>query len=91
MQPILLRFKKRNVLFISYPPVETWQSLDGSDSTGILVTGGCLLLPLNCGCSNSKRLKVIESERRKKTLFTVVYCFHQTFGLLIMSEHFKTS
>lgn len=69
MLPIFLRFKKGNVLFISHRPVETWQPLDGSDPAGILVTSGCLLLPLNCGCSNSKRLKVTGSKRRKKILF----------------------
>lgn len=59
----LLRFKRGNVLFISYPTEETWQPLDGSDPTGILVTNGCLLLPLYCGCSNSKRPKVTGSKR----------------------------
>ena len=81
MQPILLRFKKGNVLFISYRPVEAWQPLDGSDPTGILVTSGCLLLPLNCGCSNSKRPKVTGSKRKKKILFSVLCCFPQTVGL----------
>lgn len=59
----LLRFKRGNVLFISYPTGETWQPSDGSDPKGILVTNGCLLLPLYCGCSNSKRPKVTGSKR----------------------------
>lgn len=42
----------------------TWQPLDGSDPTGILVTSGCLLQPLKCGCSHSKRLKVTGSKRK---------------------------
>lgn len=33
----LLRFKRGNVLFISYPTGETWQPLDGSDPKGILL------------------------------------------------------
>lgn len=58
----LLRFKRGNVLFISYPTGETWQPLDGSDPKGIPVTNGGLLLPLSCGCSNSKRSKVTGSK-----------------------------
>lgn len=42
----------------------TWQPLDGSDPTGILVTSGCLLQPLKCGCSHSKRPKVTGSKRK---------------------------
>lgn len=92
MLPILLRFKKGNVLFISHRPVETWQPLDGSDSTGILVTSGCLLLPLNCGCSNSKRPEVTGSKRKKKILFSVLCCFHETVELLVkVLKPFQTS
>lgn len=88
---ILLRFKRGNVLFISHRPAEAWQPLDGSDPTGILVTSGCLLLPLNCVCSNSKRLKVTRSKRKKKKfLFSVLRCFHEATGLLVMAAGFRT-
>lgn len=65
---ILLMFKRGNVLFISHRPVETWQPLDGFDPIGILIMGGCLLLPLNCRRSNSKRLKVTRN-KKKRNLF----------------------
>lgn len=65
----LLRFKRGNVLFISHPTGETWQPLDGSDPKGILVTNGCPLLPLYCGCSNSKRPKVTGSKREGESPF----------------------
>lgn len=62
---ILLRFKRGNVLFISHQPVEIWQPLDGSDPTGILDTVGCLLQPLNWGCSQSKGQRQTGSKRKK--------------------------
>lgn len=86
---ILLRFKRGNVLFISHQPVEIWQPLDGSDPTGILATRSCLLQPLNWGCSQSKRPKVIGS-KRKKSCFPVLCCFRETASFLVMAKDFRT-
>lgn len=77
----LLRFKGGNVLFISYPTGETWQLLDGSDPKGILVTNGCLFLPLYCGCSNSKGPKVRGSKGKRESPFSALYCFHENGDL----------
>ena len=87
---ILLRFKRGNVLFISHQPVEIWQPLDGSDPTGILATRGCLFQPLNWGCSQSKRPKVIGSKRKKKSCLPVFRCFRETASSLVMAEDFRT-
>lgn len=81
MPSILLRFKRGNVLFIGHRPVETWQPLDGSDPTGILVTSACLLLPLNRGCSNSKRLDGGDwTKGKRKSSFSVFCRFHETWA-----------
>lgn len=87
---ILLRFKRGNVLFISHQPVEIWQPLDGSDPTGILATRGCLLQPLNCRCSQSKRPKMIGSKRKRQSCFPVLRCFRETASFLVTAEDFRT-
>lgn len=81
MPSILLRFKRGNVLFISRGPVETWQPLDGSDPTGILVTSNCLLPPLSCGCSNSKRPEIDWKRKGKENpLFWASAAFVRLLG-----------
>lgn len=65
----LLRFKRGNVLFISYPTGETWQLLDGSDPKGILVTNSSLFLPLYCGVLTAKGQRRLEARGRGDPLF----------------------